>query len=100
MPRNCCQVSPACVIFAVPLRRSLRSRETCIQAQALPETKDFLVPEEDITGAADPARTARTELDCHHAPPSHRRPRPDATEMPLLQRADPQNPENSRLLTQ
>src|ERR1700730_15216821 len=51
-------------------------------------------------GAADPARTARAELDCHHAPPSHRRPRPDATEMPLLQRADPQNPQNSRLLTQ
>ena len=25
---------------------------------------------------------------------------PDATEMPLLQRADPQNPQNSRLLTQ
>ena len=35
-------------------------------------------------GAADPARTARAELDCHHAPPSHRRPRPDATQMPLL----------------
>jgi SRSO17 transposase len=51
-------------------------------------------------GAADPARTARAELDCHHAPTSHRRPRPDATEMPLLQRADPQNPQNSRLLTQ
>jgi hypothetical protein len=51
-------------------------------------------------GAADPARTARTELDHHHAPPSHRRPRPDATEMPLLQRADPQNPQNARLLTQ
>src|ERR1700730_1188053 len=51
-------------------------------------------------GAADPARTARAKLDCHHAPPSHRRPRPDATEMPLLQRADPQNPQNSRLLTQ
>src|SRR6267143_1924368 len=51
-------------------------------------------------GAADPARTARAQLDCHDAPPSHRRPRPDATEMPLLQRADPQNPQNSRLLTQ
>jgi hypothetical protein len=51
-------------------------------------------------GAADPARTARAELDCHDAPPSHRRPRPDATEMPLLQRADPQNRQNPRLLTQ
>jgi hypothetical protein len=51
---------------------------------------------------APPIRPERhcAKLDCHHAAPSHRRPRPDATEMPLLQRADPQNPQNSRLLTQ
>jgi hypothetical protein len=51
-------------------------------------------------GAADPARTAHAELDCHNAPPSDRCTRQDAAEMPLLQRADPQNPQNSGLLTQ
>jgi hypothetical protein len=35
-------------------------------------------------GAADPPRTARAELDCNRTPTSYRRPRQDATEMPLL----------------
>jgi SRSO17 transposase len=51
-------------------------------------------------GAADPTRTPHPELDRHHAATPHRRSRQDPPEMPLLQRADPQNGKNSRLLTQ
>jgi hypothetical protein len=51
-------------------------------------------------GAADPPRTARAELDRNRAPTSYRRPRQDPPEMPLLQCANPKNPQNSRLLTQ
>jgi hypothetical protein len=51
-------------------------------------------------GAADPARAARGELDCQRPAPPHRRPRQEPTEVPLLQRADPQNRQNPRLLTQ
>ena len=51
-------------------------------------------------GAADPTRTTRLQLDRNHAPTAHRRPRQDPPEMPLLQRADPQNAKDSRLLTQ
>jgi SRSO17 transposase len=52
------------------------------------------------TGAADPARTTHPKLDRHHATTPHRRSRQDFAEMPLLQRADPQDETNSRLLTQ
>jgi SRSO17 transposase len=51
-------------------------------------------------GAADPPRTPHPKFDRHPATRSHRRTRQDAAEMPLLQRADPQNPQNPRLLTQ
>ncbi len=51
-------------------------------------------------GAADPTRTPRPELDRHDATMSHRRPRQNPPEMPLLQGADPQDGKNSRLLTQ
>jgi hypothetical protein len=51
-------------------------------------------------GAADPPRTPCAELDRNHAPTSYRRPRQDPPEMPLLQCANPKNPQNSRLLTQ
>jgi SRSO17 transposase len=51
-------------------------------------------------GAADPTRTARPKLDRHSAATAHRRTRQDPPKMPLLQRADPQNDKNSRLLTQ
>ena len=51
-------------------------------------------------GAADPTRTTYPKLDCNPAPTPHRRARQDAPEMPLLQRADLQNPKDSRLLTQ
>jgi SRSO17 transposase len=51
-------------------------------------------------GAADPTRTTRPKLDCNPAPTPHRRARQDPPAMPLLQRADPQNAKNSRLLTQ
>jgi hypothetical protein len=51
-------------------------------------------------GAADPPRTACAELDRNHPPTSDRRPRQDPPEMPLLQCANPKNPQNSRLLTQ
>lgn len=51
-------------------------------------------------GAADPARTARTELDRQHPTPPHRRPRPEPSEMPLLQRPNPESRKNPRLLTQ
>jgi len=47
-------------------------------------------------GAADPTRTTRPQLDRNHAPTAHRRPRQDPPEMPLLQRADPQNAKDSR----
>jgi len=50
-------------------------------------------------GAADPARTTRAELDRNHPPTAHRRPRQNPAEMPLLQRADPQNARDFRLLT-
>ncbi len=49
-------------------------------------------------GAANPPRAARAELDCQHSPPPDPRARQDATEMPLLQLADPeaqQNPPDS-----
>jgi SRSO17 transposase len=51
-------------------------------------------------GAAHPARTARAELDCQPPSAPHRRARPQPPAMPLLQRADPKNSENPRLLTQ
>jgi hypothetical protein len=51
-------------------------------------------------GAADPTRTAYPKLDRDHATMHHRRSRQDPAEMPLLQRADPQDETNSRLLTQ
>jgi len=51
-------------------------------------------------GAADPPRTACAELDRNHPQTSYRRPRQDPPEMPLLQCANPKNPQNSRLLTQ
>lgn len=51
-------------------------------------------------GAADPPRTPHPKLDRHPATRSHRRARQDTAEMPLLQRADPQNPQSPRLLTQ
>src|ERR1700682_4620689 len=51
-------------------------------------------------GAADPTRTPHPELDRHDAATPHRRPRQEPPEMPLLQRADPQDSKNSRLLTQ
>jgi SRSO17 transposase len=51
-------------------------------------------------GAANPTRTPHPKLDRHHAATPHRRSRQDPPEMPLLQRADPQDTKNSRLLTQ
>jgi hypothetical protein len=51
-------------------------------------------------GAADPARTAHPQLDRDRAPPPHHCPRKDPAQMPVLQYTDPQNDENSRLLTQ
>ena len=51
-------------------------------------------------GAADPTRTAHSQLDRHNATTPHRRSRQDPSEMPLLQYADPQDKQNSRLLTQ
>ena len=51
-------------------------------------------------GAADPTRTPHSKLDRHHATTPHRRSRQDPPAMPLLQRADPQDGKNSRLLTQ
>jgi len=50
--------------------------------------------------AANPTRTTCPKLDRNHAATVHRRPRQDPPEMPLLQRADPQNAKDSRLLTQ
>ena len=44
-------------------------------------------------GAADPPRTPHPKLYLHPATRSHRRARQDTAEMPLLQRADPQNPQ-------
>ena len=50
-------------------------------------------------GAADPARTSHSELDCNPAPPHHRRTGADVVEMPLLQPQDrPQK--SSRFMTQ
>jgi SRSO17 transposase len=51
-------------------------------------------------GAANPTRTAHPQLDRHNATTPHRRSRQDPPEMPLLQCVDPQNGQNSRLLTQ
>ena len=51
-------------------------------------------------GAPDPARTTRAEFDRQHPPAPHRRARQDPAAMPLLQCADPKNPQNPRLLTQ
>jgi Salmonella virulence plasmid 65kDa B protein len=51
-------------------------------------------------GAADPARAPHPKLDRDHATTPHRRSRQDPPEMPLLQRLDPQDIQNSRLLTQ
>jgi len=51
-------------------------------------------------GAADPTRAPYPKLDRDHATTPHRRSRQDPPEMPLLQRADPQDTKNSRLLTQ
>ena len=41
-------------------------------------------------GSAAAARTPRPELDRHHAPPPHRRPRQNAAAMPMLRSADRQ----------
>jgi hypothetical protein len=51
-------------------------------------------------GAADPTRTTRPKLDRHPAATANRRTRQEPPEMPLLQRADPQNTKDPRLLTQ
>jgi SRSO17 transposase len=51
-------------------------------------------------GAPDPARTACAELDRQYPPMPDRRPRQDASEMPLLQLADQKTSQNSGLLTQ
>ena len=51
-------------------------------------------------GAADPTRTTHPKLDRDDATTPHRRARQDPPEMPLLQRADPQDGTNPRLLTQ
>jgi SRSO17 transposase len=51
-------------------------------------------------GAADPTRTPHSELDRHPAATPHRHPRKIPPEMPLLQCADPQDGQDSRLLTQ
>jgi SRSO17 transposase len=51
-------------------------------------------------GAADPTRAPHPQLDRDHATTPHRRSRQDPPEMPLLQRTDPQDTKNSRLLTQ
>jgi hypothetical protein len=51
-------------------------------------------------GAADPTRAAHSQLDRYNATTPHRRSRQDPSEMPLLQYADPQDKQNSRLLTQ
>jgi hypothetical protein len=51
-------------------------------------------------GAADPTRAPHPKLDRDHASTPHRRSRQNPPEMPLLQRADPQDDKNSRLLTQ
>ena len=51
-------------------------------------------------GAAGPARTPHSKLDRDHATTSHRRARQNPPEMPLLQRANPKDHKNSRLLTQ
>ena len=51
-------------------------------------------------GAADPARAAHRQLNRDGAQTPHRRTRQDLAEMPLLQCVDPQDVENSRLLTQ
>src|SRR5215472_5888831 len=50
--------------------------------------------------AADPTRAPHPKLDRDHATTPHRRSRQDPPEMPLLQRPDPQDTTNSRLLTQ
>ncbi len=47
-------------------------------------------------GAADPTRATHPKLDRNHATRPHRRSRQDPPEMSLLQRADPQEGENSR----
>jgi Transposase DDE domain len=51
-------------------------------------------------GAADPTRAAHPQLDRNNPKAPHRRSRQDPSEMPLLQYVDPQDDENSRLLTQ
>jgi SRSO17 transposase len=51
-------------------------------------------------GAADPTRTAHLQLDRDGAQTAHRRTRQNSPEVPLLQCADPQGTQNSRLLTQ
>jgi SRSO17 transposase len=51
-------------------------------------------------GAADPARAAHPELDCHPAATPDRGPRQDPPEMPLLQFADPKSCKNPGFLTQ
>ena len=51
-------------------------------------------------GAANPTRTSHPQFDRDRATTPHRRSRQDPPEMPLLQRADPADTKNSRLLTQ
>ncbi len=46
-------------------------------------------------GAADPTRTPHPKLDRDHATTPHRRSRQEPSQMPLLQRAYPQNQQNS-----
>jgi hypothetical protein len=50
--------------------------------------------------AAASTRTAHPQLDRHNAKTPHRRPRRGPPQMPLLQFADPQDKQDSRLLTQ
>jgi hypothetical protein len=51
-------------------------------------------------GAADPTRTTRPKLDRQPAATANPRTRQEPPETPLLQRADPQNTTDARLLTQ
>jgi len=51
-------------------------------------------------GAANSTRTSHPQFDRDRATTPHRRSRQDPPEMPLLQRADPADTKNSRLLTQ
>ncbi len=51
-------------------------------------------------GAADPARAPHPELDRHHAPTPHRRPRQEPRKMPMLQRQTQKNESSAEFMTQ